>query len=572
MASIPGSAAAASSSPPLLSSSGDGKVSSLKLPSSSTTTTRTGWGDETTTTTGIVTDSAYGGEGDGRGNNSQFLQHNTTNCNSNIDFTSNSSGESASGGFSVDTLGSSPPLLNESPHMADISSPFALVGGAVGAADASTATTAPMQIKKIIPGGSESTTTTTTTPDGGGGGVRVPSLPPLPPSHHLYGSSPLHGSSPPTSTTTTTTKSTTAATNLQASPPLGTGTPFSGSSPTTATAVNPQTWWPSSLRVRTPREGSSPVAAGVGFSLSEEKDKHHHQNHSNAASQLRRNTYSASGLSVEGEWEAPPPGWLLNDPEHLVVCGSGGAFLHPTHVFSYARFRPPHDPAAGPIYLRPPPPPPSHRDSYLSTLKESGGGGGAFKEQQQQFSLRRSHPSDSSLYSLPRSTTAAAVQSGPAGGEYRCQAAFPSPQQSLTLGRSNLHTFRHVNSRFDLIGGMLYYFLVLSVLPRCSGVGAMLDATSVMEVLRLFYATAWSTVEEIFAESYLSLAAVMFLFLIDFGFARSGGVGAISGKIELVKVSFFLSTSPCLVWSLISDYSSVQIEQHFYRILCLQNN
>lgn len=35
-----------------------------------------------------------------------------------------------------------------------------------------------------------------------------------------------------------------------------------------------------------------------------------------------------------------------HDPEHLVVSGGGGAFLHPTHVFAAARFPAPHDPAA----------------------------------------------------------------------------------------------------------------------------------------------------------------------------------------------------------------------------------
>lgn len=31
-------------------------------------------------------------------------------------------------------------------------------------------------------------------------------------------------------------------------------------------------------------------------------------------------------------------GSLLTDPEHLICNGMGGAFMHPTHVFSYARF------------------------------------------------------------------------------------------------------------------------------------------------------------------------------------------------------------------------------------------
>jgi hypothetical protein len=35
-----------------------------------------------------------------------------------------------------------------------------------------------------------------------------------------------------------------------------------------------------------------------------------------------------------------------HDPQHLVVNGGGGAFLHPTHVFAGARFPAPDDPAA----------------------------------------------------------------------------------------------------------------------------------------------------------------------------------------------------------------------------------
>lgn len=221
---------------------------------------------------------------------------------------------------------------------------------------------------------------------------------------------------------------------------------------------------------------------------------------------LRRSAASVSGLSADDEWEGPPPGWHLNEPEHLICCGSGGAFLHPTHVFSYSRFRPVHDPAAGPIYVRPPPP---------ADAGASAAGGG----------LRRSHPSSSSLYSLPRRDDAR-----PAGGEYRCAAAFPSPAESLRLGRQNLHTFRHMNSRFDVIGGVLYYLLVVSVMPRCSGVAAILDAQSLWQAGQLFVAAAADTVCDIFAAGNASLAALAFLFVVVFGFAKGGGVGAISGE------------------------------------------
>ena len=38
------------------------------------------------------------------------------------------------------------------------------------------------------------------------------------------------------------------------------------------------------------------------------------------------------------------------DPEHLIVNGLGGAFLHPTHVFAPARFASVPDPAADDLF------------------------------------------------------------------------------------------------------------------------------------------------------------------------------------------------------------------------------
>ena len=45
---------------------------------------------------------------------------------------------------------------------------------------------------------------------------------------------------------------------------------------------------------------------------------------------------SGDGASTSGE--SGVSGWHPHDPEHLIVNGLGGAFLHPTHVFSPARF------------------------------------------------------------------------------------------------------------------------------------------------------------------------------------------------------------------------------------------
>jgi len=51
------------------------------------------------------------------------------------------------------------------------------------------------------------------------------------------------------------------------------------------------------------------------------------------------------------------------------------------------------------------------------------------------------------------------------GGEYHCAAAYPSPPCSMQLGRQNLHLFRLKNTRFDVIGGIFYFCLVVSLLP-----------------------------------------------------------------------------------------------------------
>lgn len=189
-------------------------------------------------------------------------------------------------------------------------------------------------------------------------------------------------------------------------------------------------------------------------------------------------------------------------------------FLHPTHVFSYSRFRPVHDPAAGSIFVAP------KNLNFFNRKKQS------LDKTSASPKFKRLH-SSSSLYSLSRKQTPR-----PAGGEYRCSSCFPSPDSSLKLGRRNLHTFRHINSRFDIIGGAFYYLLVVSVLPRCSGISRILDAHSILEAFFAFGSAALETASEIFDKSYCSLGALMFLFIIVLGFARNGGVGAISSKFS----------------------------------------
>ena len=45
-----------------------------------------------------------------------------------------------------------------------------------------------------------------------------------------------------------------------------------------------------------------------------------------------------SGGGVSSSGQSTSSGWHPHDPEHLIVNGLGGAFLHPTHVFSPSRF------------------------------------------------------------------------------------------------------------------------------------------------------------------------------------------------------------------------------------------
>ena len=120
------------------------------------------------------------------------------------------------------------------------------------------------------------------------------------------------------------------------------------------------------------------------------------------------------------------------------------------------------------------------------------------------------------------------------GGEYCCAAAYPAPSRTLELGRRNALNFRLLNTRFDVIGGALYFALVVSVVPRCGpreegGVGsseAVLDAKSPAEAARAFAAAVAGAATDIFAESTLSLLALLGLLTLCLGFARAGGVGA----------------------------------------------
>ncbi len=174
------------------------------------------------------------------------------------------------------------------------------------------------------------------------------------------------------------------------------------------------------------------------------------------------------------------------------------------------------------------------------------------------------------------------------GGEFKCAAVYPTPEQSLRIGRQNLHLFRFKNTRFDVIGGAFYFLMVVStcsvvvqcgllivpipgfftcclppwlfwhravpkrhggglplgifrligihfsclqvsVLPRCSRVTDILDAHTLLEAIKYLALAALDALAAIFTESYLSLTAVFCLYLLCWCMAKGGGYVTIPG-------------------------------------------
>jgi hypothetical protein len=116
------------------------------------------------------------------------------------------------------------------------------------------------------------------------------------------------------------------------------------------------------------------------------------------------------------------------------------------------------------------------------------------------------------------------------------QLAAHSHQSALpTLPHlTNTHALspcRSKNSRFDVIGGAIYFLAVVSVLPRCSAGAALLSAASAAEFVAALSAEFVAAWRDILMSSRLSLVTAVAFFLVTLGFARGGGVGAVSGEI-----------------------------------------
>jgi hypothetical protein len=86
-----------------------------------------------------------------------------------------------------------------------------------------------------------------------------------------------------------------------------------------------------------------------------------------------------------------------------------------------------------------------------------------------------------------------------------------------------------------VIGGAIYFLSIVSVLPRCSAGLALLSASSVADFIAIFLHEFTACWYDIFMQSYVSLAVTLLFFLITVGFAKGGGVGAVSGERQQLQ-------------------------------------
>jgi len=187
------------------------------------------------------------------------------------------------------------------------------------------------------------------------------------------------------------------------------------------------------------------------------------------------------------------PDWLPGDPLHLVTSGSGGAFLHPTHVFDKAEF-------PGAVDLR-----------VLGHVKQRGLGGRGREKARQ-----------------PVTETYNEVElgQGEAEGTYKAQACFPDPGTSRAIALKNMFQLRSHN-QMDIWGGAFYCLIVLSIMPLC-GMVRVLDAPSLPAAGLAFLEQFAHALGSIFAAGIVSPAMWLFAFLFLIGFARSGGAGCMT--------------------------------------------
>uniref|UniRef100_A0A7S1T4N1 Calcineurin-like phosphoesterase domain-containing protein n=1 Tax=Tetraselmis chuii TaxID=63592 RepID=A0A7S1T4N1_9CHLO len=233
---------------------------------------------------------------------------------------------------------------------------------------------------------------------------------------------------------------------------------------------------------------------------------------------------SLAGPTAANGWHAS--GWgdvSEGHPEHLITCGNGGAFLHPTHVFAEASWLINRDSAA----------------ESIASMHNKFQGCGAWSRGTSMGSSPRGYsltvpPGWEGLFPMMpapvRQLPAPVAAPTAPAAKYSCKSAFPSPAESKALGRGNIHLFRRQNMKFDVVGGLWYFLLVAGGVPCCGSMATVLEATSFRGVVAAFGAVFGETIQRIFLESHVSLCANIGLFLALLGFAKAGGVGVVSGS------------------------------------------
>lgn len=106
------------------------------------------------------------------------------------------------------------------------------------------------------------------------------------------------------------------------------------------------------------------------------------------------------------------------------------------------------------------------------------------------------------------------------GATYETKASYPSFEDSSRIALGNILKFRKKNWQFDIIGGIIYFVLVFSMLPQCE-LNHMLQGDSVSGHLKSFFVTVWAAFKYLLEHSYVSLAGALLLLIVSVTFVPS---------------------------------------------------
>ncbi|KAJ0980805.1 hypothetical protein J5N97_009060 [Dioscorea zingiberensis] len=98
------------------------------------------------------------------------------------------------------------------------------------------------------------------------------------------------------------------------------------------------------------------------------------------------------------------------------------------------------------------------------------------------------------------------------GTSYESKAAYPSYDDSSRIALGNILKFRKKNWQFDIIGGVIYFVLVFSMLPQCN-LFRILHEDSWSGRFVSFFRTMWGAFIYMFESSYVSLVGTLTLIM-----------------------------------------------------------